>query len=184
MPTRLKSKASTAPVPQSKNEVAEFIRQLGDKQRSFERMRGELNDRIAAITQEFQPHLTVLADAIQAQQAAIQTWCEAHRVELCGVDDKLGKTVNLVTGEIGWRVRPPSVRVTNAEGVIETLMRMGLEPFVRTKLEVNKEAILADADKVRGIAGITVLRGMEDFFVSPFEAQAEPAAIASATASL
>jgi phage host-nuclease inhibitor protein Gam len=182
MATRLKSKAATTAVPQTKPEVAEAIRQLGDKQRAFERMKTELNDRLAAITQEFAPHLTVLAEAVTAQQQAIQTWCEAHRVDLCGVDDKLGKTANLVTGEVGWRMRPPSVKVRDAEGVIDTLIRMDMRQFVRTKEEVNKEAILADPERVRGIAGITIVRGAEDFFVVPFEAQAEVAAMAGAAA--
>lgn len=182
MATRLKSKAVSTAVPQTKTEVAEAIRQLGDKQRAFERLRADLNDRLAAITQEFQPQLTALADAIGAHQTAIQTWCEAHRVDLCGPDDKLGKTANLVTGEVGWRARPPSVRITNADGVIEMLIRMDMRQFVRTKEEVNKEAILADPDRVRGIAGITINRGVEDFFVMPFEATAEPATLAGKAA--
>ena len=177
MATRIKAKAAAAAVPQSKAEVAQAIRRLGDTNREFERVRTKMNDLIAAITEEFQAQLTPLADAMKAEQQG-----EAHRVDLCGEADKLGKTANLVTGEVGWRVRPPSVRVTNAEGVIETLVRMNLHPFVRTRAEVNKEAILADPDKVRGIAGITVVRGVEDFFVVPFEATAEAAEIAGVVA--
>lgn len=173
MATRLKSKAVSAPVPQSKQEVAQAIRRLGDTKRELERLRSQMNDRIAAVAEEFGALMTPLADAIAAEQTGIQTWCEAHRVDLCGEGDKLGKTANLVTGEVGWRARPPSVRVTNADGVIETLIRMGLHPFVRTKQEVNKEAILADPEKVRGIAGIALVKGVEDFFVVPFEAAAE-----------
>ena len=37
---------------------------------------------------------------------------------------KLGKTANLVTGEVAWRIRPPSVRITGADNVVETLQRM------------------------------------------------------------
>ncbi|WP_326538279.1 host-nuclease inhibitor Gam family protein [Pseudorhodoferax sp.] len=182
MATRIKAKAAAAAVPQSKAEVAQAIRRLGDTNREFERVRTKMNDLIAAITEEFQAQLTPLADAMKAEQQGIQTWCEAHRVDLCGEADKLGKSANLVTGEVGWRVRPPSVRITNADGVIETLVRMNLHPFVRTRAEVNKEAILADPDKVRGIAGITVVRGVEDFFVVPFEATAEAAEIAGVVA--
>ena len=182
MATRLKTNAIATPVPQSKNEVADQIRALGDTRRQFERIRAEMNDRIAAITNEFQAQLTPLADQMSAIQTGVQTWCEAHRVDLCGEHDKLGKTANLVTGEVGWRQRPPSVRVTGADTVIETLTRMGLEPFVRTKLEVNKEAILADPDRVRGIAGLAIVSGVEDFFVIPFEATAEPGALSTVTA--
>ncbi|MFM2056071.1 MAG: hypothetical protein RLY71_456 [Pseudomonadota bacterium] len=177
--TRIKTKAIATPVPQSKTAVAEAIRRLGDIKRQFERIKTVMNDQIAAITEEHQKHLAPLADEMQAIQTGVQTWCEAHRVDLCGENDKLGKTANLVTGEVGWRQRPPSVRVTGADAVIETLQRLHLDPFIRTKLEVNKEAILNDPDQVRGVAGITLVSGVEDFFVIPFEATAEPGALAT-----
>ena len=79
------------------------------------------------------------------------------------------KTANLITGEVQWRQRPPSVRVTGAESVIETLRRLGLSQFVRTKEEVNKEAILNEPEGVKGVAGITVVKGVEDFVITPFE---------------
>jgi len=174
MATRIKSKTLAA-VPQSKNDCAESIRIMGDLQREFERNRGAMNDAIAAITQEHQPLLAALSERIQALQTGVQAWCEAHRVDLCGPDDKLGKTANLVTGEVAWRIRPPSVRITGADNVVETLQRMGLGRFVRVKAEPNKDAMLAEADAVRGIGGISIISGIEDFIVTPFEAQAEVA---------
>ena len=105
----------------------------------------------------------------------MQAWCEANRTELCGANDKLGKTANLVTGDVSWRQRPPSVTIKNADAVTETLLRMGLGRFVRVKNECNKEAMLQEPDAVRGIQGITITTGVEDFIVSPFEAQAEAA---------
>lgn len=174
MATRIKSK-TLASVPQSKNDCAESIRVMGDVQREFERQRAAMNDAIAAITQEHQPLLAALGDRIEALQTGVQAWCEAHRVDLCGENDKLGKTANLVTGEVAWRIRPPSVRITGADNVVETLQRMGLGRFVRVKAEPNKDAMLAEADAVRGIGGISIVSGIEDFIVTPFEAQAEVA---------
>lgn len=174
MATRIKSK-TLPPVPQSKNDCAESIRSIGDLQREFERNRAAMNDAIAAITQEHQPLLAALSERIQALQTGVQAWCEAHRVDLCGPDDKLGKTANLVTGEVSWRIRPPSVTVRDVDGVLDTLLRMGLGRFVRVKNEPNKEAMLNEPDAVRGIAGISIKSGVEDFIVTPFEAQAEVA---------
>lgn len=56
-----------------------------------------------------------------------------------------------------------------ADSVIEMLKRLGLTEFVRTKEEVNKEAILNQPDKVRGVAGLNVITGVEDFVITPFE---------------
>jgi phage host-nuclease inhibitor protein Gam len=174
MATRIK-KQTLASVPQNKNDTAESIRLMGDLQREFERTRATMNDTIAAITQEHQPVLAALNERITALQTGVQAWCEAHRVDLCGEADRLGKTANLVTGEVSWRQRPPSVAIRGAEHVCETLLRMGLGRFVRVKNEPNKEAMLNEADAVRGIAGITIVTGTEDFIVTPFEAQAEVA---------
>ncbi len=174
MATRIKSKTLAA-VPQSKNDCAESIRQLGDLQREFERQRADMNDAIASITQHHQPRLALLTEKIIALQSGVQAWCEAHRTELCGEDDKLGKTANLVTGEVSWRQRPPSVRITGADVVTDTLLRMGLGRFVRVKNEPNKDAMLNEPDAVRGIAGIAIVSGQEDFIVVPFEAPAEAA---------
>ena len=174
MATRIKSKTLAA-VPQSKNDCAESIRLLGDLQREFDRQRGEMNDRIAAVTQAHQPALADLSERMLALQGGIQAWCEAHRVDLCGEADKLGKTANLITGEVSWRVRPPKVTIRGEDTVLETLLRMGLGRFVRVKNEPNKEAMLNEPDAVRGIAGITIVSGVEDFIVVPFEAQAEVA---------
>lgn len=174
MATRIKSK-TLAVVPQSKNDCAEQIRQLGDMQREFTRVRCAMNDAIAEITQRHQPVLADLQARIDALQTGVQAWCEAHRVELCGENDKLGKTARLVTGEVSWRMRPPSVNIRGAESVIETLLRMGLERFVRTKQEPNKEAMLNEPDAVRGIAGVNIVTGLEDFVIVPFEAKTESA---------
>ena len=174
MATRIKAKTLPA-VPQSKNDCAAAIATLGDLTREFERERAEMNDAIADITKLHQPTLAALEERMQAIHAGVLAWCAAHRTELCGENDRLGKTANLVTGEVSWRIRPPSVTVRGLESVLDTLARMGMSRFIRTKSEVNKEAILNDPEAVRGIAGLTVVSGVEDFIVVPFE-QAKEAA--------
>jgi phage host-nuclease inhibitor protein Gam len=179
MATRMKSLAPQYPVPQSKDDCAASIKTLGDLQRMFERQRADLNDLVAAATKQHQPILQDLADRIEALRSGVQTWCEANRVNLCGEGDKLGKTANLVTGEVSWRQRPPSVQLRNQDVVIDTFGRMGLDRFLRTKVEVDKTAILAEPDAVRGIAGISVVMGLEDFVVTPFEVKADSAGVAA-----
>ena len=92
---------------------------------------------------------------------------------MCGEADRLGKTANLVTGEVAWRQVPPSVQVRGAEAVLDRLQVMGLGRFIRSKDEVNKEAMLAEPEAVRGITGITIVTGLENFSITPFEASAE-----------
>jgi phage host-nuclease inhibitor protein Gam len=167
---KLKSKAK-AYAPQTQIDCAADIKKLGDLQRDFARMRADMNDEIASITKRYQPKLEGLSERIDTLQQGVQTYCEAHRAEL--TNDNRVKTANLVTGEVSWRQRPPSVSIRGAEAVIDALKRMSLTKFVRTKEEVNKEAMLNEPEQVRGIAGITIVSGVEDFVITPFEATAE-----------
>jgi phage host-nuclease inhibitor protein Gam len=73
---------------------------------------------------------------------------------------------------VQWRLRPPKVVVKGLEAVLDKLRRMGLERFIRTKEEINKEAILAEPDAVKRVAGISIEQG-EDFVIKPFETQLE-----------
>ena len=162
--TRLKTPAQIY-VPQSRDDAASDIRKIGDLQRQLLRDTAEMNDAIAHITASYQPRLDTVGEQLKTLQEGVQGYCEAHRDELCGK----GKTANLITGEVQWRQRPPSVRISKSEVVLETLARLGLSRFIRTKEEVNKDAILDEPDAVRGVAGITVATGVEDFVITPFE---------------
>lgn len=162
---KIKSTAASAPVPQSKDDVQSAIGTLGQVQRDLVRIQADINDAIAQITEQHAARIEALRERRDALHTGIQTWCEAHRLEICGK----GKTANLVTGEVAWRQRPPSVTVRNADAVVDQLGQLGLMHFVRVKHEINKDAILAEPDLVQGIKGLSVSSGVEDFVVQPFE---------------
>jgi phage host-nuclease inhibitor protein Gam len=168
--TKLKAKAQVY-APQSQTDCAADIKALGDLQRDFARVTADMNDKIGAITKTFQPKLEALMGQIETLQKGVQTYCEAHRDELTNAGKV--KTANFVTGEVQWRQRPPSVSVRGVDAVIETLKRLGLIKFLRTKEEINKEAILNEPDQARGVAGLSIVTGVEDFVITPFEANPE-----------
>lgn len=163
---RLKLQAE-AYVPQTQDDVAADIRRIGDLQRQLTRYQTEANDKIAEITATYQPLLDGLREQIKPLQAGVQVWCEANRHELTR-GGKV-KSANLVTGEVQWRQRPPSVSVRGVDAVLSVLAELGLGRFIRVKNEVNKDAILAEPEAVRVVAGISVVTGVEDFVIVPFE---------------
>lgn len=163
---RLKAAAALY-VAQSKTEVIDGIKTLGDLQRKLTRTETEMNDQIAAVTQYHSPEMERLKAEIASFQTGIQTWCEANRKEL--TQDGKTKTVNLTTGEIVWRNRPPSCTIKGVESVMEALKKLKLTRFIRSKEEINKEAILNEQDAVKNIPGITINRDLEDFAIVPFE---------------
>lgn len=170
MATKLKA-AARAYASQSREDVQADIKTIGDLQREHARLTADLNDAIANLTQAAGPQLKALSDQIIRLQGGVQTWCEANREQICGK----GKSANLITGEVQWRQRPPSVSVRGTEAVIAYLKSAGLAQYVRTKEEVNKEALLNEPDKARAIPGVSIVTGVEDFIVTPFEVATEGA---------
>lgn len=168
--TRLKAAAVDHPVPQSREEVIAAVREIGEQQRTRVRIETEMNDALAAVRETYERQAAPLAARIQALTRGVQTWCEAHRDEL--TQGGKVKTARLASGEVLWRTRPPSVRITGAEAVIDALKRLHLGRFVRAKEEVNKEAILNEPEAVRDVRGITISQG-EDFVIKPFETELE-----------
>lgn len=171
--TRLKQAAPLHPVPQSRDEVNEAIRLIGIAQRERAHITANMNDLMAAIKEEYETQAQPHKEQIERLSAGVHTWCEANRDQL--TQNGKVKYASLPAGEIKWRTRPPSVSIRAAEAVLETLRRLGLDRFIRSKEEVNKEAMLAEPDAVSGIAGVQIKQG-EDFIIVPFETALEEVA--------
>jgi phage host-nuclease inhibitor protein Gam len=167
MATRQKTKA-TPWVCQSKEQTQDAIRALGDAQRELTRLTTTINDQTAAIIDQNKAQVEALKERIQALIDGIAVWCEANRATLLSGG---GKEANLTTGLVRWRQRPPSVSIRAMDKVVETLKQLGLGRFVRTKEEANKEAMLSDPKAVSGIAGVTIVTGVEDLVIEPFEVE-------------
>lgn len=157
---------------QSREDAQAAIKTIGDLQREHTRLGADLNDAIANLTEAAAPSLKQLSERIMELQAGVQTWCESNREDICGK----GKSANLITGEVSWRQRPPSVSVRGSEAVLACLKTLGLTGFIRTKEEVNKEAMLNEPDKARTIPGVSIVTGVEDFIITPFEVETQESA--------
>ncbi len=165
---RLKSQANVF-VCQNKAQAMEAITEVGNSQREITRLETEINDITAAAIDERKDRISELRSIIETLSHGVQSWCEVNRDVLC----VKGKTVNLTTGEVSWRVRPPKVSLRGMDKIIETLKtQRGMKRFIRIKEEVNKDAILADPKAVADIKGISISSGVEDFVIKPFEVEA------------
>ena len=151
---------------QSLEQVQDFIRHIGDKNREVIRLQAKMNDEVAAITNGYTESINWLKQEIEQMTGAVEIWCAANRSKIL---EKGLKTANLITGEVSWRFSPPSVSLRKIEDVIASLKEKGLTQFIRVKEEVNKEAILADPLAVKDVAGVTIKSGQEFFEIKPFE---------------
>ena len=164
---KLKTKALVTQAPQSREQVIEHIRAIGDLTRQRTRLAATMNDGIAALQEQYAQEADPINERIEALQAGVHVWCEANRAAL--TDNGKVKYADFVTGTVKWRAGRESVGLRKVEAIIEALKRHGLQRFIRVKEEVNKDAILADKQAVAGIAGITINGGDEEFVIEPHE---------------
>lgn len=172
MPTKTKRlKGPEIPTPASLAEAEELLAEIGRKQREVQRIEAAMSDRMAEIKAASEAEAGPLTESIEAGFASLQAWAEAHRSTLLERDRK---TVRIATGELGWRTTPPSVRVTGAKAVLTALRALGLDRFIRTKEELDKEAIRREPEAIAHVKGVSLVQ-QEEFWVKPFESQIERA---------
>lgn len=167
--TRIKTDALDY-VPQTPAELNTAVADIGTAQRERERIQAEMNDNLAAVRAEYEAMAKPHADRIAELTQGVKVYCEAHRDEL--TRGGRTKTARLATGEISWRTRPPSVMVRGVEAVIDALRRLKLDRFLRTKTELDKEAVLAEPDAVSAIKGLSISQ-KEDFVIKPDSTELE-----------
>ncbi len=168
---KAKTKAG-APAPPSREEAASYIRRIGENARMIARFQAEMNDGIATLKQDAENAATPRAEEIERLTDGLRAWCDANRAAL--TDNGKRKFADLGTGKIEWRRSPPKVSVKGVEAALEAIKKLGL-PFVRTKEEIDKEAMLREPDKARLVPGVAIGSEGENFSVEPFEAVLEGA---------
>lgn len=168
-----KVKRAALPTPQDRDEVSDAIHRIGEAQRAVERLQAEMNDQIAAIKSEYELRAQPFNDEIRLLADGVHAFCEAHRDEL--TEGGKVKYAKFAAGEVAWRLNPPKVvtrRGIGLETILELLRGRGLARFIRTKEELNKEAILLEPETVAGMKELSIEQS-EQFAIKPFESEIE-----------
>jgi len=113
-----------------------------------------------------EPHQEKVSQLVEGLFA----FAEAHRDEL--TDHGKRKTVEVPTGIFGWRMTPPAVKLRDVESILESLKALKLERFIRTKEEVDKEAMLKEPEVAGTVKGVSIGQH-EDFVAKPSELKVE-----------
>lgn len=172
MAAKTPSKAAKAYPPLTSREAAdEAIHEIGDLLRAKATLEASLEEKVADLKAKTAVAVKPLADEIDAKIDALHAWAEANKAELLEGERR---SVRLPQGTLGWRWDPPAVKVKKGQDdtVIAALERLSLGDLVRTKKEIDKEAILADPKRIEGIAGVKVEQ-KERFWVKPAEIEVE-----------
>ena len=165
-------KRAVVAVPKSLNEAAQFLAEIGQEQRATDKIQSGLNAKVDELKAK------AMADDESHQEKVLQlveglfAFAEAHRDEL--TDGGRRKTVEVPTGTFGWRMTPPSVKLRNVESILESLKSLKLKRFIRTKEEIDKEAMLKEPETAKTVKGVSIGQH-EEFVAKPTELEVEVA---------
>ena len=163
-------KREVVAVPKSLDEAAQFLAQIGKEQRAADKIQSGFNAAVDKLkTQamvDVEPHQKKVSQLLEGLFA----FAETHRDEL--TDGGKHKTVEVPTGTFGWRMTPPAVSLRDVKSILRSLKSLKLTRFVRTKEEVDKEAMLKEPDIAKTVKGVTISQ-REDFVAKPSELEIE-----------
>ncbi len=163
-------KKTVVDVPKNLDEAAKFLAQIGQAQRTVDEIENTLNEEVEKLK------ATAMANAKPHQQRVLQlieglfVFAQANRDQL--TDNGKRKTVEMPTGIFGWRMTPPAVKLRDIESVLAGLKALKLERFIRTKEEVDKEAILKEPELAQTVNGVSIGQ-REEFIAKPAELKIE-----------
>jgi len=166
---KTKIKAMSVPAAQSRDEAQTMVARIGAISRELARQEADLGDELARVKADAETRALPLKTELKDLQEAVQTWAEANRAEL--TREGRTKTVELTTGKVSWRNRPPKVSLRNVDALVSYLVEKLDSRFLRIKREIDKEAMLADAGTAAKLPGVTIKSAGEEFIVEPFNAQ-------------
>ena len=155
-------KKTVVPVPKSLDEAAQFLAKIGEEQRVADIIQSNFNTEVdklkAQAMVDFRPHQKKVSQLVEGLFA----FAEANRDEL--TDGGKRKTVEVPTGTFGWRMTPPAVSLHDVKSILKSLKALKLERFIRTKEEVDKEAMLKEPDVAKIVKGVSI--GQREEFVA------------------
>lgn len=171
MPRKIKTKAAKVKAAATRQEATEMIAKIGSLARMKTRLEADMNDRLAKTKQAYEDKAAPLSAEIAELTQSVTMWAEAHREDL--TNGNKTKTVKLASGRINWRALPPKCNLRGIEAIIEELKARDLTVYIRTKEEIDKEAMLRNPEAVAMIKGVSIASEGEEVIITPHQIDIE-----------
>ena len=140
--------------PQDMSEADQHLRDIGKLNIKLRDIDTDLRESTQDLKQQAEDQAKPLRLQKDALELGLQSWAQANRKNL--TNSGRTKTVKLPSGEIKWRLLPAKVSLRGVPAVIEYLKANRLRKFLRTKTEVDKEAMLKSPDAARLVPGVSI----------------------------
>jgi phage host-nuclease inhibitor protein Gam len=132
----------TTPLIRTREEADALLGDLAALELERRRLTTELDGIITAAREHYEAPFAALGGQIDAKQALLHAWADANRAEF-----GTRKSLDMTHGVVGFRLGTPKAKTLLRKpwaAVLDTIKAFGLLEYVRTKEEVNKEALIAD----------------------------------------
>lgn len=176
MTTRVKKTIDEGYKILSRETAERALGELSDSIFKRDGLKAEMERRILAVRNEYEKQVFELDLQVDIGMKRLEQWATENPAEFGGK-----KSIDMLHGTLGFRTCPPALKTLSKwtmKTVLKALKDAGLTAFVRTKEEVDKDAILAEhaakddagesrlpAEKLRTF-GLQVKQD-ETFFVEP-----------------
>lgn len=135
------------PKIRSKEELVETVAEIARLTVDANLLRATMDERIMQIRDEFQPKIEAAEAEIKAEVKAAKVWAKANKTEFGEA-----KSLDLGLAVVGFRTGMPKVSFLkgwNVEKCIAAVLeRFPRRGYVRTVEELDKQALIADRDKL------------------------------------
>jgi len=163
------SKTRLKPVinpPRSREEMESLVGDIAALEITLRAHAAAMDAELQGVRERYEPMIAACAEQITPLILRARAWAEEHPAEF-----GKHKSIEMIHGTIGWRVNTPSLKTLAGwtwDRVLEAVKKCA-PSYVRTKEDVNKQAILNDREMLGQDLkqlGVRVVQE-EDFFVDP-----------------
>lgn len=161
-PEKKSLKRKTVTVPKDRAEMEQFVARIREEEEKINAMIAETAGEFAAVAARMNDIKKGILEKTKPIEHKIEGLAEGVFIFASGsreelTDHNMRKTVEFITGDkIQWYYPPTSVVAENEEAAIAELERRGLSEFIRVKKEINREAILQEPKKAKGLRWISL----------------------------
>ncbi|MDI7196319.1 host-nuclease inhibitor Gam family protein [Leptospira santarosai] len=162
----------------SRTELETGMEYMGEQMLEKERLVNEANQKMSQIRSELEEKLYPIQSRIDHVTSGIAYYVQKNREEL--FPDANVKTCRLISGTLNYRKTPASVRTKASVKLFEKILaENGLlqlynewiarlsKVFIRAKLELNKDSIIADPLAAHQKIGVELNEEKERLYIKP-----------------
>lgn len=150
-----KTKNITVVAPETMEEADQYLRDIGFARIELRDIDTDLREKTAKIKQEAEDQAAPIRLEIESKWMGLQAWAQANRKRLTNGGQR--KTIKLPSGSVSWRILPAKVSLRGVGDILERLKSTpSFQSFLRTKHEIDKDAMLRDKSLASTIPGVSI----------------------------